>query len=485
MTKPQLNDPAQRPACTAWPRWGERVHRSMIALVLALVMLPLVVVSGASAEPPPPADTFYDPPAELASLSPGTIIRSRQVEVNALQLIPINVDAWQLLYRTTDASGAPEAAVTTIMVPRGATGPRPLLSYQAATDSTLRICNPSYSLVAGSPIDPLSPAGPFTFALPSAEVALAAAGLAEGWAVALPDHGSIDDRFLTPRQPGYAVLDGVRAATSFGPAGLDGIRTPTALWGYSGGAIASSWAIEEHPAYAPELNIKGAAFGAPERDLEESLRSANRALLAGLIPIALASIAKDSPEFAAEIDQYLTPGGKAIVARARNHCVGQNVLENIWFDYEQHLNAPIEELLANPVIRREIDARGVTGRVPTIPTYIHNGVSEEVAPIVGTDKLVRSYCEGGASVTYRREEFPSNPPKQFISTHGIIAISGSPGAFTWIKQQLSGNPPLTAGCDIQTVPSTLVEPGVPEVIGPSFIQNLLSLINGEPIGAHR
>ena len=113
------------------------------------------------------------------------------------------------------------------------------------------------------------------------------------------------------------------------------------------------------------------------------------------------------------------------------------------------------------------------------------GVSEEVAPIVGTDKLVRSYCEGGASVTYRREEIPVDPPKELITTHGVIAISGSPGAFARIKERLSGNTPMVTGCDIQTVPSTLVEPGVPEVIGPSFIEPLESLLRGEPIGAVR
>lgn len=464
---------------------GSRRHPEgrLFALVV-LTVLGLVLGSGISAaEPPPPADAFYDRPAQLSNYQPGEIIRSRPVTVRALQLLPVNVQAWQLLYRTADADGRPDAAVTTVMLPHGPAQPRPLLSFQAATDSTLRVCAPSYSLVHGAPIDFSAATGPLTLTIPGAEMAFVAAGLAEGWAVTMPDHGGLDDRFLTPRQPGYAVLDSIRAAQSFAPLGLAGPQTPTALWGYSGGAIASSWAIEEQPAYAPELNIVGAAFGAPERDLEASLYSANQKVLGGLIPIALASMGKDSPEFAAELDQYLTPSGRDIVARARNHCAAQNVLANLLFDYNLHLTVPVEQVLANPVIRREIDIRSVTGRAPTVPAYIYNGISEEVAPITGTDKLVNSYCAGGAPVTYRREVFPQNTILEQLSTHGVVVATGAPAAFTWIKQRLTpGAPAVPAGCDIQTVPSTLLTPGALETALPAFQESLIATITGAPIG---
>ena len=35
--------------------------------------------------------------------------------------------------------------------------------------------------------------------------------------------------------------------------------TPTGMLGYSGGSIATEWASELAPSYAPELNIIGAA----------------------------------------------------------------------------------------------------------------------------------------------------------------------------------------------------------------------------------
>ena len=43
------------------------------------------------------------------------------------------------------------------------------------------------------------------------------------------------------------VLDGIRAAIAFEPAGLAGGETPIGLWGYSGGGQATAWAVEQQP----------------------------------------------------------------------------------------------------------------------------------------------------------------------------------------------------------------------------------------------
>lgn len=464
------------------------VRRAVCLVATALLPLGLVMIASptaSAAPPPPPPDSFYDVPANLAAATPGAILRSRPVDVKSFQLLPVNISAWQLLYRSTAADGSPYAAVTTVMIPRGPAKPRPLLSYQSATDSTLRICNPSYGLTSGLPIEFGNPAGPLPFPIAAAEIAFAAAGLEQGWAVAMPDHGGVDNRFLTPKQPGYAVLDGIRAAENFQPLGLAGAGTPVGLWGYSGGAIASSWTVEEQPTYAPELNIVGAAFGAPERDLQASLQSVNTTPLAGLIPLALSAIGKDEPGFTDRLNTYLTPEGRAVMEETANHCLGQNVLANFWFDYRKYMTAPIDVVLADPVIRKAIDARGRTNAKPTAPVYVYNGVTEEVSPIEAADKLVAGYCAAGTPVTYRREEIPPRPFPSLMTTHGIVVVTGAPNAFAWLKQRLAPNAPRPSGCDVQTVPTTLLTPESLSVLGPSFIgANLMSLL-GQPIGSGR
>ena len=65
-----------------------------------------------------------------------------------------------------------------------------------------------------------------------------------------------------PYEPGYHVLDGLRAALSSKRLGLSP-EAPIGLWGYSGGGLATAWAAEMSGAYAPELNVVGAVSGRP------------------------------------------------------------------------------------------------------------------------------------------------------------------------------------------------------------------------------
>ena len=65
-----------------------------------------------------------------------------------LGIVPQTVDAYQLLYRTTDLNGAPQATVTTVIRPAGVTvNPQaPVVSYQCAIDSVASTGFPSYVL---------------------------------------------------------------------------------------------------------------------------------------------------------------------------------------------------------------------------------------------------------------------------------------------------------------------------------------------------
>ena len=96
----------------------------------------------------PSDDPFYQPPLGYQHAEPGTVLRSRDVELAFLGLIPQPINAVQLLYRTTNMHGEPEATATTVIVPADATEERPcpLLSYQCAIDAMASRCFPSYAL---------------------------------------------------------------------------------------------------------------------------------------------------------------------------------------------------------------------------------------------------------------------------------------------------------------------------------------------------
>ena len=129
----------------------------------------------------PNDDPFYDAPPGFQHAAPGTVLRSRDVELAFLGLIPQKLAATQLLYRTTDMNGNPDAAATTVIVPAERTpkAVTPVISYQCAIDAVSSRCFPSYALRRGAHA---------SGAVAQFEFLLVAAALAEGWAVSVPDH---------------------------------------------------------------------------------------------------------------------------------------------------------------------------------------------------------------------------------------------------------------------------------------------------------
>ena len=133
----------------------------------------------------PADDSFYTPPPGFEHSRPGAVLRARDVELAFLGLVPQQFTATQLLYRTTDLNGLPQASVTTVVVPteRTSEGPLPILSYQCAIDAVTGRCFPSYALRRRAKA---------IGALAQFEFLLIAAALAEGWAVSVPDHEGRD-----------------------------------------------------------------------------------------------------------------------------------------------------------------------------------------------------------------------------------------------------------------------------------------------------
>ena len=129
----------------------------------------------------PSEDAFHTPPAGFQHAAPGTVLRSRDVELGFLGLVRQRVTATQLLYRTTDRHGEPQAGVTTVLVPAGHTRHhvRHVVSYQCAIYAVSSRCFPSYALLRGARA---------VGSLAQFEYLLMAAALAEGWVVSVPDH---------------------------------------------------------------------------------------------------------------------------------------------------------------------------------------------------------------------------------------------------------------------------------------------------------
>lgn len=371
----------------------------------------------------PHDDPFYDAPTGFQHAEPGTVLRSRDVEVAFLGLIPQQVRAVQLLYRTTDMKGRPDAAVTTVLLPadREHVGSAPLISYQCAIDAITSRCFPSYALRRRA----VAPG-----AIPQFELLLIAAAIAEGWAVSVPDHEGRAGTWGTPYEPGYRILDGLRAAT--GSERLDlAPEAPIGLWGYSGGGLATAWAAEVSGSYAPELNIVGAVLGSPVGDLGHTFRRLNGTLASALPALVVAALADVYPGLRRIIDEHANADGHELLERLHHMTTVEAVLRLMRTDMGDMLDQPLEQILATPEVRHVFDEIKLGAAVPSPPVLIIQAVHDEIISVGGIDELAETYASGGASVTYHRD---------MLSEHLLLHPMSAPMALRWLADRFAGRP---------------------------------------------
>lgn len=364
---------------------------------------------------PPAQDAFYTAATAAADVAPGTILRSRPVTIRGLGL-PMPVKAWQVLYRSTDAQGRPNAVSGTVAVlddGKPVAG-RPLVAYNIGSHGLAPDCAPSYLLRQGF----------------EQEEPLMAGVVARGWAVMVTDYEGLGTpgphTYSSGLATGRAVLDGVRAAQRVPELGL-GTDSPAVIWGYSEGGLATTWAAELAPRYAPELNLLGAAAGGVPVDLGNVARKIDGGPLSGFLLAAAVGLDRAYPQM--RLDEVLNEAGRAAVADIADMCVSEWIVP--------HGNRPIAELttvpdpLAVPRIRAILDENVLGTRNPGIPMYVYESVHDEFMPIEDVRGLVDTYCDLGLPVTYLEDQF---------SEHVSLAAQGAPAALAWIGDRFAAEP---------------------------------------------
>jgi alpha-beta hydrolase superfamily lysophospholipase len=371
----------------------------------------------------PSDDPFYQPPPGYQHAMPGTVLRSRDVELAFLGLIPQRAMATQLLYRTTDMNGNPEATATTVIVPADVTPehPCPVLSYQCAIDAVTSRCFPSYALRRNAWA---------VGALAQLELLLIAAALAEGWAVSIPDHEGRTGMWGAPYEPGYFILDGVRAALSAERLGLSP-SAPVGLWGYSGGGLATAWAAELCADYAAELDIVGAVLGSPVGDLGHTFRRLNGTFLSGLPAMVIAALAHIYPDLDRVIQEHANDEGRALLQRLEGMTTVGAVLRMAKKDVGVYLDRPLEEILTMPEVQHVFDSIKLGATVPTPPVLIVQAVHDYLIDVEDIDELANTYSTGGADVTYHRDAF---------NEHLLLHPLSAPMTLRWLQDRFAGRP---------------------------------------------
>ena len=396
----------------------------------------------------PAEDPFYEPPAGFQHAVPGTVLRSRDVELAFLGLIPQQLHATQLLYRTNDCNDVPQAAVTTVLVPadHDRARPCPIVSYQCAIDAVDGHCFPSYALRRRA-----KGYGSFT----QLEFVLISTILAQGWAVSIPDHEGRDGRWGAPYEPGYYVLDGVRAALSTDQPGLSA-DTPVGLWGYSGGGLATAWAAEVCAQYAPELDIVGAALGSPVGDLGNTLLRLNGTFWSGLPAVMIAALRRVYPELDSFVENHATSDGRTMMRSLESTSTAAAVLRLHHRSLSSYIDKPLDELVQTPVVQHVFDDTRLGSTAPAPPVLMLQAVHDQVISVDDIDTLAQAYSAGGSRVTYHRD---------LLSEHVTLHLLSTPMVLDWLRDRFAKRP----------VPQAAVSSGWPALLNPKTYLGLVRL----------
>ncbi|KAK8102576.1 lipase 1 precursor [Apiospora sp. TS-2023a] len=425
----------------------------MISLAQSLLGA-LLLAGGSSAAPPnhwrraamsstplpPSKDPWYTAPADFESAAPGAVLRVRAAPGNLTASIANASAAYHILYRTTNSRYLPDWAVTTLFVPEtpavhsssNATTPggaTALLSYQIRYDSAAVDASPSYALYAegASGTDDIS------------------ASLGRGWYVSVPDYEGPLASFTAGVQSGHATIDAVRAVLSsgFGLANSPDVRY--AMWGYSGGALASEWAAELQVQYAPELKFVGAALGGLTPNITTVMEACSKQLCAGLSPPGVIGLASQFPEVLEYIKSQLKTEGPLNATSflsVQTMSLAQTSRLFAFQDITKYFKTNIFE---SPLVAKVMNSDGRMGYhgVPQMPLFIYKAISDEISPVKDTDDLVNKYCQVGATIQYERNT---------VGGHSAGAVNGEASAFQFLAQVLGGTYAVPKqGCSIKDV----------------------------------
>ncbi|MBO0816255.1 MAG: triacylglycerol lipase [Actinobacteria bacterium] len=418
--------------------WSKAAVTAVAAVAVAGLAGAPAPAARASAAPGEGSLSAYAGSGPLAQVPPGTVLKTRTLSYHVAG-IPLPVRAVQLWYRSADALRQPTVNVTSVLKPPvPARSPR-AVSYQSFYDSLNPADEPSVQIAGGFSLGGL---------IPDAESVVIAPLLAQGYTIIVPDTEGQAADFAAGPEYGINTLNSIRAATSSPLTGLTA-ATPVGLFGYSGGAIATDWAAQLAPSYAPDVNrqLVGAAEGGVLADPAHNLTYVNGSLAwAGVIPMSIIGIARG---FHINITPYLSAYGRRLYAKLQKASI-TNVLgqyPGLTFarlakpQYANPASIPVlvktenkldTGSLASPTIPMLIGqgANGVLEGTPAGKPGIGPGDGVMIAGDVRT--LARDFCASGAAVDYTQYD---------LLDHITTFAAWAPTALGWLGNRFAGSQP--------------------------------------------
>lgn len=424
---------------------------------------------------PPSQDDFYTPPPGYESKPNGAILKHRNAPAKLTAVFGGSVNVqnfWQILVKSEDIHGNPQAVAAAIIQPYNATSDK-VVSYQTFEDASNIDCAPTYAMLQGANVRTI---------LTSEEVFWFTPLLDQGYYVIVPDYEGPQAAFTVGWQSAKGVLDSVRGALNSGNfTGIDS-NASTVLWGYSGGALSSGWAVAAQHLYAPDLDdrIIGAAFGGFVTNITAVASVANGAQWAGLIGNAIAGIEKLYPEIGPFFKTYQNEKHKVLVDHLADYCLLDSYLlfENATFfgDDDNSIYRGGIELLNKEPLKSVLEEIGLeyqnSSVLPHAPVFIYHGKNDDIVPFADVERVYNNWCEWGiGSLELAVDETYLHSQELYV---------GAPAAIAWITKRFEGAAPVK-GCSRQSYTNTLNYPGVEDSLK-KYFTGIMNDLHGTPLG---
>ena len=411
-------------------------------MILLIWLSLLSYTVGVIALKPPHLDDFYEPPKKYHGTRLGEILKVRQPPASVRSyLAPVDAISWQLLIRSEDSFGNPNAISATILEPQDSDSTR-ILAYQAFENSATGDCRPSYAILAGS----------FETFQIQAELAFVSMALSKGWFVLIPDYEGPHLSFPAAKISAFSVMNSMRAAKTF-------INRDAhfAMLGYSGGAFASAWTAILQPQYGPELKIVGAAMGGTIANISAMVETVDGGPYAGLVVNILNGLGNEYPRFKYAIHRY--------GLNLRNYCLVSAAIH--YFGSKFNVDV-YKNFLQNGIIKYYFGKNSLLGKkAPKIPIFIFHSMLNEMSPISEVYKLVNQWCAQGVELQFT-EDLSYN--------HMVEAFTGIPAALTWLDDRFELKP-MPKKCVKEKRISNLMYPGSSALIKQHFKYSALLMMS--------
>lgn len=363
-------------------------------------------------------DAFYEPPVPLPAGRPGDVIRMRPAKAGPPTARGL-ADAWQVMYLSTDALGAPVAVTGIVLVPRGADrATAPIVGFGPGTTGPAFRCTVSRMVDQGA-----------FYEQPAVNDMLRS-----GHAVAITDyegyHPGPQTTYIVGRSMGPALIDVVRAAQRLPEAGL-AADAKVLFRGYSQGGGAAMWAGQLQPQYAPELDLVGVVAGGVPADLIQVALPLEGRDGFGFLLNALLGLDNAYPEL--RLDDYLNDAGRGVLAEmAAGDCTVELLLDHQGGKVADHTTRSplLQPEWLDRVAQNRLGASGIE-----VPVFQYHATADEIVDFRQARTLREAYCGRGVALTWRT----------YDTGHITLVARGNADAMAFIKTRVAGGP-ATGDC---------------------------------------